>query len=52
MATTERILLENLQQMTDKTVLIVTHRPEVLAICTREVRLSAEGINVVELKQE
>ena len=49
---TERILLENLQQMTDKTVLIVTHRPEVLTICTREVRLSAEGINVVELKQE
>lgn len=37
--TTEQKLLKNLQQMTDKTVLIVTHRPAALEICNREVSM-------------
>lgn len=32
---TEKRLLENLKQMTDKTVIIVTHRPAALGICDR-----------------
>ena len=32
---TERRLLENLRRMTDKTVVIVTHRPAALEICDR-----------------
>ncbi len=32
---TERRLLNNLRSLTDKTVIIVTHRPEVLEICDR-----------------
>lgn len=34
---TEAILLANLRSMTDKTVIIVTHRPAALAICDKEV---------------
>ncbi len=34
---TEAKVLENLKAMTDKTVVIVTHRPAALAICDREV---------------
>lgn len=34
-ARTERRLLENLREMTDKTVVIVTHRPAALSICDR-----------------
>ena len=37
--TTEAQLLANLRQMTDKTVLIVTHRPAALAIVDRVVEL-------------
>lgn len=36
---TEEQLLKNLRALTDKTVLIVTHRPAALAVCDREVRL-------------
>lgn len=32
---TERRLLENLRGMTDRTVIIITHRPAALAICNR-----------------
>lgn len=39
---TEHKLLQNLKSMTDKTVLIVTHRPAVLAICNKQVDLSQE----------
>ena len=39
---TERRLLENLRQMTDKTVLIITHRPAALEICDREISMSGE----------
>ena len=43
---TEQRLLENLKNMTDKTVLIVTHRAAVLDICNRHVVMSEEGIEV------
>ena len=34
---TEKQLLENLRSMTDKTVVIVTHRPAALEICDRTI---------------
>ena len=34
---TEEKLLENLKAMTDKTVIIVTHRPAVLSICDKNI---------------
>jgi len=37
---TERKLLENLRSMTDKTVVIVTHRPAALEICDRVIDFS------------
>lgn len=41
---TEKQLLINLRHMTDKTVILVTHRPEALKICDRVVTFSAEGM--------
>ena len=41
---TEEKLLHNLQELTDKTVIIVTHRPAALAICDRVLRFSEDGI--------
>lgn len=41
---TEKRLLENLRRMTDKTVVIVTHRPAALAICDRVLRFSENGV--------
>lgn len=38
---TEQNLLKNLRQMTDKTVLIITHRPAALEICDREIVMTA-----------
>ena len=35
---TEAEVLQNLRAMTDKTVLIVTHRPSVLSICDKLIR--------------
>ena len=35
---TERRVLENIRSMTDKTVLIVTHRPAALSVCDREIQ--------------
>ena len=43
---TEKKLLENLRSMTNKTVLIVTHRPAVLDICDRVVVMNETGIEV------
>lgn len=37
---TERQLLQNLRELTDKTVIIITHRPEALKICTHRVELA------------
>lgn len=47
---TERRLLENLRSMTDRTVVIVTHRPAALDICDRVLLFTEEG--VLETKPE
>ena len=36
-ADTERKVLQNIRSMTDKTVIIVTHRPAALSVCDREI---------------
>lgn len=41
---TERKVLENLRNMTDKTVVIVTHRPAALDICDRILQFSEKGV--------
>lgn len=43
---TEKRLLQNLKTMTDKTVLIVTHRPAALEICGKVIAVSDHGIEV------
>lgn len=43
-ADTERRLLENLRRLTDKTVIIVTHRPAALEICDRVLHFTEEGV--------
>ena len=43
---TENRLLNNLKQMTDKTVLIVTHRMSVLSICDKVVEFGDDGISI------
>ena len=40
---TEQRLLRNLRQMTDKTVLIITHRPAALEICDRRIDMTEEA---------
>ena len=44
---TEQKLLENLKNMTDKTVLLVTHRAAALEICNRQVVMSEQGIELI-----
>lgn len=44
---TEHQLLQNLRSMTDKTVIIVTHRPAALEICDRILRFSENGVEIV-----
>ena len=41
---TEKRLLENLRTMTDKTVVIVTHRPAALSICDRVLEFTQDGV--------
>lgn len=41
---TERRFLENLRNMTDKTVVIVTHRPAALEICDRIMQFTENGV--------
>ncbi|MBE6877066.1 MAG: ABC transporter ATP-binding protein [Ruminococcus sp.] len=41
---TEKQMLENLRRMTDKTVLIVTHRPAALEICDTVFQITENGI--------
>ena len=41
---TERRLLENLRAMTDKTVIIITHRKAALSICDRVLEFSGSGV--------
>ena len=43
-AVTEKRLLENLKRLTDKTVIIVTHRPAALEICDRVLRFTENGL--------
>ena len=50
-AETEKRLLQNLRTMTDKTVLIVTHRPAALEICDKVIELQKEGVPVEVRKQ-
>ena len=46
-AETEKRLLENLRAMTDKTVVIVTHRPAALSICDRVLEFTENGVRTV-----
>ena len=41
-ADTERKVLQNIRSMTDKTVIIVTHRPAALSVCDREIHFGEE----------
>jgi ATP-binding cassette subfamily B protein len=41
---TERRLLQNLRTLTDKTVVIVTHRPAALTICDRVLEFTENGV--------
>ena len=45
-SSTEQRLLKNLRDMTDKTVIIVTHRPAVLDICDKVLSFTEDGITV------
>ena len=42
---TEKHLLENLRTMTDKTVIIITHRPKALELCDKVIQFENGGIN-------
>lgn len=44
--TTECKVLENLKKMTDKTVVIVTHRMKALEICNKVAHFSEQGVTV------
>lgn len=44
---TEKQLLNNLKSMTDKTVIIVTHRPAALEICDKIFRFTENGIEQI-----
>ena len=41
---TERQLLQNIRSLTDKTVIIVTHRPAALSICDRVLHFTENGV--------
>ena len=44
---TEATLLKNLRALTDRTVVIVTHRPAALSICDRVLRMEEDGVHEV-----
>lgn len=46
-AATEQKLLDNLRRLTDKTVVIVTHRTAALSICDRVLHFSENGVEAV-----
>ena len=50
-AVTEKKLLENLRKMTDKTVIIVTHRPAALTICDRVLKFTESGVEEAGIKE-
>lgn len=41
---TEQKLLENLKELTDRTVVIITHRPAALSICDRILKFTEGGV--------
>ena len=41
---TEKQLLQNIRSLTDKTVVIVTHRPGALSICDRVLQFTESGV--------
>ena len=41
---TEKQLLQNIRSLTDKTVVIVTHRPAALSICDRVLQFTESGV--------
>ena len=45
---TERHLLENLRELTDRTVIIVTHRKAALSVCDRILRFDESGVRDVK----
>lgn len=45
---TERTVLDNLKSMTDKSVLIVTHRMKALEICNKVAHFTEEGVTIQE----
>ena len=47
---TEKQVLENLRKLTDKTVIIVTHRPAALEICDRILSFTENGIEETKSK--
>ena len=49
---TEKVVLGNLRAMTDRTVLIVTHRRAVLEICDMEIRFGTGGVTVQKLEHK
>ncbi len=46
---TEKVLLQKLRTLTDRTVVIVTHRLNVLSICDTEVHMDESGVTVRSL---
>ena len=48
---TETRLLKNLRSMTDRTVIIVTHRPAALSICDRILRFTGNGVEEIKTKK-
>lgn len=48
--TTEAKLLGNLRALTDRTVVIVTHRPAALSICDRILRFGEDGVSEVSAR--
>lgn len=49
---TERRLLENIRNLTDKTVLIVTHRPAALEFCSKIITMTENGIEIGDINEK
>ncbi len=49
---TEKELLKHLKSMTDRTILIVTHRPSVISICDREFQIGESTVKVNRPNQD
>ena len=48
---TERQVLDNMRAMTDRTILIVTHRPAALSICEQEIHIDDGKLSVKKLTE-